>query len=165
LNPKTGNDRQSTVLRQVAGLETLSMEQLREQWRTLFGSEPPAYSSSFIKKRLAYRLQEIAFGGLSEEAKEKMKTILEENGYDELGGKRVKKSSIKSNLPIIGTRLIREWNDKRYEVTVVKEGFEFAGRKYRSLTAITKAITGTHWNGPAFFGLRSSGKSKSQEAR
>lgn len=165
MDPKTSNDRQATVLRQVAGLETLSMEQLREQWRMLFGSEPPVYSSSFMKKRLAYRLQEIAFGGLSEEAKDKMKVILEENGYDKRGGKRVKKPSAKSNMPIIGTRLIREWNGKRYEVIVVKGGFDYAGRKYKSLTSITKAITGTHWNGPAFFGLRSSGKSKSVEAR
>jgi len=55
---------------------------------------------------------------------------------------------------VADTRLVREWNGNRYEVTVVHGGFEFQGRRYRSLSAITKAITGTHWNGPGFFGLR-----------
>ena len=59
----------------------------------------------------------------------------------------------------IGTRLVREWQGDRYEVTVVKGGFEFEGRKYRSLTAITKVITGTHWNGFLFFGLQKRAKS------
>jgi hypothetical protein len=59
---------------------------------------------------------------------------------------------------LAGTRLVREWNGRRYEVTVVPGGFVFEGRRYRSLTAITKAITGTHWNGRAFFGLRNNGR-------
>jgi hypothetical protein len=57
---------------------------------------------------------------------------------------------------------VREWNGRRYEVTVASGGFVFEGRRYRSLTAITKAITGTHWNGRAFFGLRN-GARKEQE--
>ena len=66
----------------------------------------------------------------------------------------------KKGMPVVGTRLIREWNGGRYEVIVVRDGFEFEGQKFRSLTAITKVITGTHWNGPAFFGLRQNGKAK-----
>jgi hypothetical protein len=55
---------------------------------------------------------------------------------------------------MIGTRLVRDWNGQRYDVLVTHDGFEFEGRPYKSLTAIAKAITGTHWNGPHFFGLR-----------
>lgn len=67
---------------------------------------------------------------------------------------RLKRRQRKNGMPVAGTWLIREWQGRRYEVTVVDGGFEYEGRRYRSLTAITKAITGTHWNGPAFFGLR-----------
>ena len=60
----------------------------------------------------------------------------------------------KNGIPVVGTRLIREWQGRRYEVTTVQGGFEHEGRRYRSLSAIARAITGTSWNGPAFFGLR-----------
>ena len=72
----------------------------------------------------------------------------------------LRQASNRKGTPVIGTRLIREWNGGRYEVTVVHDGFEFQGKTYRSLTAITKTITGTHWNGPAFFGLRRNGNAK-----
>jgi hypothetical protein len=94
---------------------------------------------------------------LSEATRQRMTKALEQAGLDELGGAGTgrKPAGQGHNLPVAGTRLVREWNGGRYEVTVVSGGFEYAGRRYRSLTAITKAITGTHWNGPAFFGLRS----------
>jgi hypothetical protein len=57
-------------------------------------------------------------------------------------------------MPVVGTRLVREWRGERHEVTVVPGGFEYLGRLYRSLTAIAKVITGQHWNGRLFFGLR-----------
>ncbi len=87
------------------------------------------------------------------------KNVLDANGFDDRGafatpaGKRWGRRK-KKGMPLIGTRLVREWNGTRYEVTVVRGGYEFDGRRYRSLTAIVKEITGTKWNGPAFFGLR-----------
>jgi hypothetical protein len=65
-------------------------------------------------------------------------------------------------VPVAGTRLVREWNGRTYEVTVVYGGFEYDGRRYRSLTAIATAITGTHWNGRAFFGLKESHRKNSR---
>jgi hypothetical protein len=65
-------------------------------------------------------------------------------------------------MPVVGTRLIRDWNDRRYEVTVTYGGFEFEGRRYRSLSAIAKVITGTHWNGRAFFGLKQQNDKKAK---
>ena len=60
----------------------------------------------------------------------------------------------KSDRPITGTRLIREWQGVEHTATVLADGYEYQGRPYRSLSAIARAITGTRWNGPAFFGLR-----------
>lgn len=145
-----------SVLRQVADLQNLTYEQLKELWRTLNGGEPPAYNRQYITKRLAYRIQEIAYGGLSDDAREKMGAALKRHGYNEdgmparSGDRRVSSSR---NLPVIGSKIVREWNGKRYEVIALRDGFEFEGRKYRSLTAIVKAITGTHWNGRKFFGV------------
>jgi len=142
-----------TVLKQIAQIQKLSVEGLRRKWEVLFGTEAPAYSRPFLVKRLAYRIQELAHGGLSQQTRERIQKIAENNGLDEMAALPQDQPK-KKGMPVIGTRLVREWNGQRYEVTVVHNGFEYNGKTYRSLTAITKAITGTHWNGPAFFGLR-----------
>jgi hypothetical protein len=150
---------QNTILKQIAQLPRLSFGELQERWRALFGSEPPAYNKVFLIKRLAHRIQELAYGGLSESAKARLKEFERESGESALTtfDRPVPR---KKGMPVIGTRLVREWNGGRYEVTVVHDGFEFQGRTFRSLTAISKAITGVHWNGPAFFGLRRDGNGK-----
>jgi len=152
----------SSVVRQIAQLETLPAAQLEDRWRALFGTDPPAYQRRFLVKRLAYRLQELAYGGLSEAARTRMEEIAQEAGLDEEAslpgrGRRTHKRS--RELPVAGTRLVRMWDDRRYEVTVTATGFEFEGRPYRSLSAIANAITGGHWNGRVFFGLRPAGRS------
>jgi len=146
----------SSVLKQIAALGGLSAAELKDRWRDLNGTEPPRYNRDFLLKRLAHRIQELAHGGLSEAARARMNEALEEADFDDLGGEpgRRKESRHKPDIPVAGTRLVREWRGRRYEATIVSGGFEFEGRRYRSLTAITKAITGTHWNGRAFFGLR-----------
>ena len=153
-----------STLRQITQLSKLSFSELQARWRSLFGSEPPAYHRRFLVKRLAYRLQELAYGGLSEATRAQMADILKDAGLDEQasipGRGRTQKRP--NDLPLAGTRLVREWNGRRYEVTVASGGFVFEGRRYRSLTAITKAITGTHWNGRAFFGLRNNGRKEQQ---
>ena len=144
------------TLRQVAALAGMSGPELQERWRVLMGGEPPRYNRDLLVKRLAYRLQELAHGGLAQTARATMKQLLVDAGVDELGVDCVSagRSSQRNDVPVIGTRLVREWNGARYEVTVVNGGFEYHGRCYRSLTAVAEAITGTHWNGRVFFGLR-----------
>jgi hypothetical protein len=146
----------SSIVKQIAGLQRQSVPELKERWRDLFGTEAPAYNRAFLVKRLAYRLQELTHGGLSAATQAKMKDILRGAGLTEDGltpgtGRSAKRTP---NRPILGTRLVRTWRGDRHEVTVVQGGYEYQGRRYRSLTAITELITGTHWNGPAFFGLR-----------
>ena len=142
-----------TTLKQIAGLEKLSHADLQERWRMLMGAEPPRYSRAFLIKRLAHRLQELAHGGLSQETRDQMDRLLDEAGYDELAGKRRRRRR-RDDIPVLGTRLVREWNGQRHEVTAVKGGFEYRGRRYRTLSAIANTITGGHWNGKVFFGLR-----------
>lgn len=139
------------ILRQIAEIESLSLPELRERWRELFGTEAPGYSASHLKRRLAYRVQELAFGGVGEVTRAKLRAHIDN---DESGAVRLKQRKQRDGLPVIGTRLIRIWHDQRHEVTVVSDGCEYQGRRFKSLSAIAKVITGSHWNGRAFFGLR-----------
>jgi hypothetical protein len=142
-----------SVVRQVMELQDMPFSELKEKYRELFGKEPPAANRKQVIARLAYRIQEIAYGGLSEQTKAKLEWIYEKHG-DPRKGKRERRRREKQGIPVPGTRLIRDWQGGRYEVTVLHEGFEYEGKVYRSLSAVTKAITGAHWSGPNFFGLR-----------
>ena len=108
-------------------------------------------------------IQEIAYGGLSDTSRNQMSNILKDGGFNGNGcdsniRRKQRNTKQKSDAPLVGTRFVRDWNGKRYEVIAVNNGFEYDGRLYRSLTAIAKAITGTHWNGRIFFGLAKRGK-------
>ena len=162
---KTTNRTNDSVLKQIADLDNLSHEELCKLWRTLSGKDPVASNRPYLIKRLAYRIQELAYGGLSDKARKTMDEIADAHGFDENGGSldgRRTERKRKVGVPIVGTRLVREWNGRDYEVIVVYGGFEYEGRRYRSLTAIATAITGTHWNGRAFFGLKKSHEKRSR---
>ena len=138
-----------TVLAQLAALKDAPAAVLKDKWRALLETEPPPYNRRFLENRLAYRIQELAYGGLSEETLERLDALA-----DELEGKTPKRRSTLFNQPIAGTRLIREWKGVEHAITVRQEGFEYQGRPYRSLSAIARHITGTRWNGLVFFGLK-----------
>jgi hypothetical protein len=142
----------TAILTQVAALPAMPTDKLKAMWRELTGTEPPPYNRTFLVKRLAYRLQELAFGGLSPQAERRLDDLA-----DELDGKKKTKPK-DMTAPIAGTKLIREWQGVLHEVTALAEGFEWQGRRYQSLSAVARAITGTRWNGPLFFGLRKHGK-------
>ena len=146
-----------SVLKQVTSLPKLSFDELKSLYVSLYGTEPPAYNRDLIIKRLAYRLQEIAYGGLPERVRQRLDEVLVDNGYDDSAmptGVSKRKRKVTEDHPVVGTVLVREWRGKRYEVTSLRDGFEFEGRKYRSLSAIAAAITGAHQSGVAFFGLK-----------
>jgi hypothetical protein len=119
-----------STLTQIAQLNKLSFSELQARWRSLLGTEPPAYHRRFLVKRLAYRIQELAYGGLSEATRAQMADILQDAGLDEQasipGRGRTQKRT--QDLPLAGTRLVREWNGRRCQVTVVSGGFVFEGR-------------------------------------
>ena len=134
----------------LAALKTATTPELKAQWRELFDSEPPPFNRRYLESRLAYRIQELAYGGLKPETIRRLERLGEE-----LDGGDRRKSRIRADtMPIAGTRLIREWHGVEHVVTVTADGFEWQGRPYKSLSAIARAITGTRWNGWVFFGLR-----------
>jgi hypothetical protein len=139
-----------SVLAQLAALPEKTLPELKQLWRDLYDREPPSHNKPFLIKRLAYRIQELAYGGLSARAEAKLNVLIKEED------RRVRglPSPRKGDRPIAGTRLIRQWQGVDHCVTVLDDGFEYQGRKYRSLSAIARAITGTRWNGPLFWGLR-----------
>jgi hypothetical protein len=139
-----------SVLAQIAALKTMPAPELRKQWQRLFDTPPPRYNRRFLESRLAYRIQELAYGGL------KSATVvrLEALGEQLDGGNITVRRQRADERPISGTRLVREYRGIEHTVTVRSDGYEWQGRPYRSLSAIARGITGTRWNGLVFFGLR-----------
>lgn len=138
------------VLSRVAALKTTPTPELKQQWRELFGREPPVFNRPYLVSRLAYRIQELAYGGVRPETR----TRLEALGEQLDGGNVVLRRIRTDNRPMAGTRLLREWQGVEHVITVLPDGFEWEGRPYKSLSAIARAITGTRWNGWTFFGLK-----------
>jgi hypothetical protein len=141
-----------SVTAQLAALTTTPTPALKAKWRELFGTEPPPYNRRFLESRLAYRIQELIFGGLKPQSVARLKEL----GKQFDGGDRasIRKRAV-SDRPITGTRLIRNYQGIEHCVTVRRDDFEYQGRPYKSLSAIARAITGTRWNGLVFFGLKS----------
>jgi hypothetical protein len=142
----------ASVVARVAALKGTPTPDLKAMWRQLFETEPPPYNRRFLESRLAYRIQELAYGGLKKETLERLRVMARQ--YDGKFGGRPKSRS--DRLPISGTRLIREWQGVQHSVTVRGDDFEYEGRPYRSLSAIAREITKVRWNGWAFFGLKNS---------
>ena len=117
----------NSVLAQLAALPEKSTTELKQLWRDLYDREPPPYNKPFLVKRLAYRIQELAYGGLSGRAEAKLKALVEEEDRRLKGKLPVRKG----DRPITGTRLIREWQGVEHCATVLKDGFEYRGQKYK----------------------------------
>ena len=137
----------------LAALPQSDIRDLKAQWRSLFGSEPPPYNRRFLESRLAYRIQELAHGGLKPETIARLEALGEQIDGGNITLRRIRHEQ----RPIVGTRLLREYQGIEHVVTVTRDGYEYQGRPYQSLSAIARAITGTRWNGWLFFGLRKAG--------
>jgi hypothetical protein len=150
--PRPGEvtDIEGTVLTQLAALQRLSVNELRAKWLELFGTAAPNNTRGYLELRLGYRLQELALGGMNQKTRRNLDLLA-----DELEGYSGRKSIITdTRKPVAGTRLVREWDGVEHTVTVLRDGFDWQGRKFKSLSAAARAITGTQWNGYRFFGLR-----------
>jgi hypothetical protein len=139
------------VVARLTALKTTPTPKLKEQWRQLFEKEPPPFNRQYIESRLAYRIQELAYGGLKPETVRRLEKLGEELD----GGKVSVRKRPANDRPVSGTRLIRGYQGVEHCVTVRDNDFEYQGRPYKSLSAIARSITGTQWNGLAFFGLKS----------
>jgi hypothetical protein len=132
---------------ELTGLPALDRRALIERWRSLYEMEPPVgCQNKFLLHAIAYRIQEQASGGI----KPATRRFLEKAAQD--------KSFQQQILPTIsinpGTRLLREWHGVTYEVIIIEGGVQCNGKRYRSLSEVARAITGTRWSGPLFFGLK-----------
>ena len=156
MNPRPQQNQSKTVLRRLAELDTLSTEDLRTKWRTLYSLDPPRFKRQFLIKHLAYRIQEIAYGGLDDTTRRRMDELLDDAGYDALG-RKVNKAvrGARKTTVVPGAVLKREWHGEQHEVIALAGGgFEYRGMPFRSLSEVARAITGTRWSGPLFFALR-----------
>jgi Protein of unknown function (DUF2924) len=139
--------RHHELSQRIAALNELTARQLREEWRWLYRGQPPRLSRDLLMRTIAYRMQELAYGGLSKAAQRKLAALT-----NELRRKgTIVVTPDASVRP--GTRLVREWRGRTHTVVVTEDGFEYAGKAFPSLTKIAHAITGAHWSGPRFFGL------------
>jgi hypothetical protein len=113
----------------------------------------PQYNRRALENRIAYRIQELAYGGLKPETLRRLEILGEQYDSDNIITRRIRHDA----KPVAGTRLVREYRGIEHTVTVLADGYEWEGRPYRSLSAIARAITGTRWNGLVFWGLKRQG--------
>ena len=135
-------------------LSAMSPAQLRAAWRETFRQPPPDMTPELLARAIAWRIQERRHGGLPTSATRALAKAAE----------RLRKTGDVASPNDIslkpGTRLVRSWHGRAINVLVTEDGFEFEGRRYRSLTHISSEVTGTHWSGPRFFGLKGKRKPK-----
>jgi len=131
---------------EILSLVKKTIPELRKVYSKYFESEAPPYYKKYLIDKIAYRMQEIAYGKLSSEAERKLNNLA--NKVEQ--GKKISNEK----LPIVGTKLIREYNGKSHEVLVTDLGFTYEGQYFTSLSAIAGKITGMSYNGPMFFGMR-----------
>ena len=140
----------NSVAIQIAQLPDLPMENLWALWDEFFDRRPGHHHRTYLESRIAYKLQERAFGGLPAALRRRLEKIGET-------GEIPNQKRRAENQVAPGTVMVREFNGIDHRVTVLDDGrFEYEGRPYKSLTAVARAITGTSYSGPVFFGLKPS---------
>jgi len=144
-------------------LQQMTVAELREEWRRVMREEPRSFNKAWLWRRLAWAVQAKEFGGLSARAKQRLEELaVEAEAWMPLGKRAFQGQTTSSPIPRVrdsrlpspGTVLTRPYRGRTVVVTVLECGFEYEGRRFASLTAVAKAITGSHWNGLEFFGLR-----------
>jgi hypothetical protein len=145
------------VAKQVDALRDMTVAELREKYAEVFGEDTRSRHKDFLRKRIAWRLQANEEGGLSERALRRAEELAKDSDLRLVAPRhtvvRPFRPSPDRRLPMPGTVITREYRGQTVAVTVLDDGFEYSGQVYRSLTAVAKAITGSHWNGYGFFGI------------
>jgi hypothetical protein len=143
------NRRNAVRKEALSRLPTLDIGELRQQWRGLYKTQaPPNLSRELLVRAVAHRMQELALGGLRPEPRRQLLRIAQQ--FEQTGEATIRaRPELKP-----GTRLMREWQGRTYDVLVLDDGFSWQNTRHRSLSAIARQITGTAWSGPLFFGLK-----------
>ena len=149
-----------SVISRIMALKNLSTKELQLKYEELFqGQKSPTNNRIYLWKRIAFKIQEVEYGGLADEAKTRLQELTQE--FDPINHVKKpadaptskKKHGRDHRLPIPGTVLVKEYKGTQCEVKVLEKSFELKNKTYRSLTSIAKEITGAHWNGFLFFNL------------
>jgi hypothetical protein len=154
------------VEKALAELETMNVRQLKERYEEVFDEPARSGNRIWLLKRVAWGIQARAYGGLPERARRlaleiandadlrlKAPRTLPKSSAARILTKQVLPKQPDHRLPMPGTILTRIYKGREIRVQVLSEGFEYEGQRYASLTAVAKAVTGSHWNGMLFFGL------------
>ena len=149
------------VIKQITNLPNLNKTELENMWQRFFDYPPEVNSRQYIISKLAYRIQELAYGSVNSETEKKIKAYAEVIETQENKRAKIKSNSMENSTkkskkysPMVGTKIAKEYRGKLHEVLVVTNGFAYSGEVFRSLSAIALKITGTKWNGLRFFGVK-----------
>jgi hypothetical protein len=152
-----------SILSKISALKDAPLEDLQKKFDELHpGEKIPTSNKTYLWRRIAYRMQELEYGGLSENAQQRVSELISE--YDPINNKALRatpgsteaqavKGRRDRRLPIPGTTIIKNYKGSHIEVKTLAKGFEYNGKQYASLSAIAKEITGMQWNGFQFFNL------------
>ena len=154
-----------TITSQIIALKNMPLLAIQNRYKELFDTkEMPCDNKVYLLRRIAYKLQETEYGGLSETVKAKISELMTK--YDPVNNKALRPQVISAGkevdslpfsrdkrLPIPGTTITKKYKDQTIQVKVLEKGFEYKNTYYKSLSALVEAITGSHWNGYNFFNL------------
>lgn len=151
------------MLERIIVLKAIPLSELQRKYEELFGEKASSDNRAYLCRRIAYRMQELECGALSEKARNRLAELIKL--YDPVNNAAfrpnvrpatpvaAKASARDKRLPIPGSAVIKNYKGKNIQVKVLENGFEYNGKLYKNLTAIAKEITGSHWNGYLFFNL------------
>jgi hypothetical protein len=161
------------ITKEIMALERMTVGELRAKYVEIFGEKSRSHNKRFLLRRIGWQIQALAEGGLSERARRRAEKLADDSylrtrapktGSSSHTNSSTERTIVRSyspshdnRLPIPGTVLTREYRGETIVVTVLDKGFEYDGHIYRSLTAVADAVTGSHWNGYNFFGLKGKG--------
>ena len=148
-----------TIAREIEEFRAMKVADLLKRYRKLYGKEPRIKNREWQWKRCAYQLQVVRYGGLSVAAQRRLETLVSEINLPLEENQRAVTGQLRGphtpGNPAVGTTLVRMWKGQEIQVKVLEEGYEWNDVVYRSLSAVARAITGSHWNGRLFFQLTS----------
>ncbi|MFM9973582.1 MAG: DUF2924 domain-containing protein [Beijerinckiaceae bacterium] len=154
-----GRNTSETVAARLQVLEEMDCSALRAEWRRLYRAQPPRrVSRNLLMLAVAWKIQEQAYGGLGTATRRRVADLAETLERDG----DITRSRTAPLKP--GAKLIREWRGETHTVAVIEDGFEWKGRHWRSLSVIAREITGGHWSGPRFFGLKERARTNTEGA-
>ncbi len=166
--PKTKPAPTKTITEEIAKLRTMKVPQLVERYEAVYGKPPRVKHRDWLWRRIAWKIQEQKFGGLSEVAKRRLDELIAELDLPLTGDRTVRakvNGTARCGEPVVGTTLTRAWKGRKIHATRTEEGWEHDGVVYRSLSAVVRAITGSHASGPAWFGLTKRKRSRDRRAK